>query len=150
MKASSSRSVTPAPPLSPEVYTATVGEQLQTDYGVHELPGSSTPQTSSNESLLVNHALLAHIEILEAENTHLKTQLQQGDQKHFRIESIQHDDKLVSFYTGFISYAVFLAFFEFLGPVVNHLNYCGSKEGVRERRHIRKLDSKNHLLHLSN
>ena len=145
MTASSSRSVTPAPPPSPKVYTATVGEQLQTDYAVHELPGSSTPRTSSNESLLVNRALLARIEILEAENTHLKTQLQQGDKDHFRIESIQHDDKLVRFYTGFISYAVFLAFFEFLGPVVNHLNYWGSKESVRRRRRIRKLDSKNQL-----
>ena len=40
---------------------------------------------------------------------------------------------------------VFLAFFEFLGPVVEHLNYWGSKEGVRQRHRPRKLDAKNQL-----
>ena len=58
---------------------------------------------------------------------------------------MQHNDKLVRFYTGFVSYAVFLAFFDFLRPVVDHLNYWGSKEGVRQRHWVRKLDTKNQL-----
>ena len=53
--------------------------------------------------------------------------------------------KLVQFYTGLLSYTVFLAFFEFLGPVVEHLNYWGSKEGHRRRSRSKKLDPKNQL-----
>lgn len=67
-------------------------------------------------------------------------------EKHFfRIEDIQNDDKKISFYTGFISYMVFCAFFEFLGPVVDNLNYWGSKERVSQRRRSRKLTPKNQL-----
>jgi len=51
----------------------------------------------------------------------------------------------VQFYTGFTSFALFLAFFELLGPAVHHLNYWGSKEGVRKRRRLRKIDPKNQL-----
>lgn len=36
---------------------------------------------------------------------------------------------------------VFSAFFEFLGPAVDKLNYWGSKEGVRKQHRSRKLDS---------
>ena len=39
----------------------------------------------------------------------------------------------------------FLTFFEFLGPVVEHLNYWGSEEGVRQQHRTRKLDTKNQL-----
>ena len=55
------------------------------------------------------------------------------------------NDKLVQFYTGFLSYSVFLSIFEFLGPVVEHLNYWGSKEGIVRRHCTRKLDPKNQL-----
>ena len=68
-----------------------------------------------------------------------------NDKQFFRIECLQHDDKLVHFYTGFTSFALFLAFFELLGPTVDHLNYWGSKEGVRKRHRLRKIDSKNQL-----
>lgn len=140
--ASSSRSVTPAAGTSAKIHTVMVGEQLQSDYLVHELPGSSSLQASSNESLLVDRALLARIEMLEAENS----RLQKKSEKHyFRVEDIQRDDRLVRFYTGFVSYALFLAFFEFLGPAVNHLIYWGSKEGTRQRHRVRKLDPKNQL-----
>ena len=79
---------------------------------------------------------------MEAENASLKLPHKVN---HFRVEDIQHSDKLVQFYTGFVSFMVFLAFFEFLGPVVEHLNYWGSKEGVRQRHCPRKLDAKNQL-----
>jgi len=64
---------------------------------------------------------------------------------HFRIEQVKHDDRLVRFYTGFITYYIFLAFFNFLGPVVHKLNYWGSKEGSHVRIHQRKLDPENQL-----
>ena len=140
--ASSSRSVTPAAGTSAMIHTVMVGEQLESDYLVHELPGSSSLQAFSNESLLVDRALLARIEMLEAENS----RLQKKSEKHyFRVEDIQRDDKLVWFYTGFVSYALVLAFFEFLGPAVNHPIYWGSKEGARQQHRVRKLDPKNQL-----
>ena len=83
----------------------------------------------------IDKALLARIEFLEAENESLKKN-QIITSPHFRIEQIQHDDHLVRFYTGFISFAVYLAFFDFLGEVVNH---WGSKAGARTRKRIRKL-----------
>ena len=85
--------------------TTVVGEQLCSDYGVHELPtdvdddASETHPVSvvpsdvsslldlsssllssegnpSNAEVLVNSALLARIEVLEAENCQLKTNLE--------------------------------------------------------------------------
>ena len=32
-----------------------------------------------------------------------------------------HDDRLMRFYTGFVSYKIFDAFFEFLGPAIELL-----------------------------
>ena len=123
----SSRSVTPIvspPPTTPCI--ATIREQLSTDISVHELPNEDGVPQSSTE-VVVNTALLARIEVLEAENAQLKSAHKIA---HFRLEDIKHDDNLVRFYTGFVSYAIFIASFEFLGPVVDHLNYWGSKEGI--------------------
>ena len=49
----------------------------------------------------------------------------------FTIESIQHDDKAVLFYTGFSSYAYLITCFNFLGPAVTTLNYH-SKDSEKE------------------
>ena len=137
-----SSSITPVvspPSISPCI--AMVGEQLSTDIGVHELPNEDGLPQSSTE-VLVNTALLARIEALEAENARLKSEPQKA---HFLLKDIEHDDNLVRFYTCFVSYAIFIAFFEFLGPVVNHLNYWGSKERICKRQRKRKLDPKNQL-----
>ena len=154
---SSSRSVTPtstpSTPLAPEsLLTAAVGEQLESDYNVYELPsddsGPSTSRTAKfNAEVLVDKALLAQTESLEAENMRLKKKLKEATAKsqHFRIQNIYDKDNLVRFYTGFVSYMLFQAFFEFLGPVVHHLNYWGSKEGPRHRTRARKLDPENQL-----
>ena len=76
----------------------------------------------------------------------LKAQAKDPEKKNFRIEDIQHDDKLVRFYTGFVSYMMFLAFFEFLGPAAERLQYWGSKESEdRQRVRSRKLGPKNEL-----
>ena len=96
----------------------------------------------SSTEVVVNTALLARIEVLEAENAQLKSEPRKA---YFRLEDIEHDDNLVRFYTGFVSFAIFIAFFEFLGPFVNHLNYWGSKECIRKRQRKRKLDPKNQL-----
>ena len=99
-------------------YTTSVGEQLLSDhdYSVHELPGSTSNEAGSSgdnqDSVLVNRALLARVEMLESENDPLqRTAAAKREGHHFRIEDIQHDDKLIRFYTGFVSYAIFLVFF---------------------------------------
>ena len=64
------------------------------------------------------------MEILEAEklkNTNSKAKLT------LTVEDLKDNENLFSFYTGFKSYNIFLAFFEFLGPAVYKLNYWGSK-----------------------
>ena len=143
-----SRSVTPSVTSSgtgpvtppPQCKIAQAGEQLETNYLVHELPGSSGMEPE--ECRVINQALLTRLELLESEK---KKTVSKKDKQYFRIEDIQHDDKLVQFYTGFTSFALFLAFFELLGPAVNHLNYWGSKVGVRKRLRLRKIDPKNQL-----
>ena len=39
------------------------------------------------------------------------------------MESIKHDDKQIHYYTGFLSYRIFKACFDFLGPAVSSLTY---------------------------
>ena len=74
---------------------------------------------------MINAALLAHIEVLEAENRKLKAQIKSAMPMQFWLETIKDNNTLVWFYTGFVSYDVLVAFFEFLGPAVNHLRYTG-------------------------
>ena len=58
---------------------------------------------------------------------------------------MKHDDNLIRFYIGFVSYAVFLSFFNLLGPVVNELHYRGKKGGQGLRHRVRMLDPVNQL-----
>ncbi len=131
-----------------------IGEVLLSDYSVHELPSEcseeSTLDTSgisgsyANESstnVIVHTALVARIEALEIENKALHRQVS-CTSKPFRLSIIAHSDSLVHFYTGFQSYDMLLTFFDFLGPVVNHLEYWGSKETVSRKRKT-KLDPLN-------
>jgi len=68
-----SRSVTPSVASSetrpvtplPQFDIAQAGEQLETDYSVHELPGSSVMEPE--ECQLINQALLTRLELLESE-----------------------------------------------------------------------------------
>ena len=114
-----------------EALTAAVGEQLQTDYQVYELPVGADDESDSSSlpvgfqsyshpqtEVLVNTALLTRIEYLESENVRLKKECSPKT-VYFRIEQVKCDDHLVRFYTGFITYQIFLAFFNFLGPVVH-------------------------------
>ena len=92
-----------------QLQTAVIGQQLlESDYHVHDLPTCDEP-TNDSYSTTINAALLARIEMLEAENAKLKMQL--GNQRYFWIEFVEDDDNLVCFYTGFVSHKIFLAFF---------------------------------------
>ena len=82
-------------------------------------PGMSTTPANTDVSTTVNVSLIARLQFLEAENSKLRHQLSQTGKAVFCIEQIMHDDSLVSLYTGFPSYAVLLASFEFLGPAVH-------------------------------
>ena len=121
-----------------EPMTALVGEQLLDNYQVIDLPNDgSTSESCSADQNLVNTALLARIEILEAECSRLQSS--ERKYQHFGIDQIKHDDYLVSFYTGFPSFAIFLAFFQFLGPVVDKLQYWGSKPSAKKQQRVKKL-----------
>ena len=80
---------------------------------------------------MINAALMARIEVLEAENQKLKSQIESTKPMFFRLENIRDNDALVRFYTGFVSYNVLVAFFEFLGPAVNHIHYWGTSASHR-------------------
>lgn len=132
------------------IMIAEVGEALESDYQLHELPTDGNLQeetstvTADTEGTvsLVSAALLARIDLLESENRTLTEKLQVAVNKRalFRIEDIAGNDKLVKLYTGFPSYEILLSFFEFLGPAVSHLNYWSEKEKEKKCLRRRKLD----------
>ena len=127
------------------VLSTPIGGPYFSDYSVHGLLDTSDqssidhPSTSSvsqdvsvasqaNEpEIIVNTALLACIEYLQLANKHLQDDLDKQKPKYFRLEIIMHNDKLVQFYTGFQSYELLIAFYEFLGPSVSNLKYWVSK-----------------------
>ena len=134
---STSRSVTPTVQISTSA----------TESGCSTPTTVPAPQPPSDTEVLVNTALLARVEALEAENSRLKRDLDKCENKrqYFRLEQVKHVDTLIRFYTGFVSYAVFLSFFNFLGPVVNELRYRGEKGGQGLRHHVHMLDPVNQL-----
>ena len=107
-----------------------IGEVLLSDFSVHELPNECSEEslleisTLSGEctstNVIVHTALVARIKVLEKENKELRQQAS-SQCKPFRLSCIAHSDSLVHFYTGFYSYKLLIAFFEFLGPVVHEL-----------------------------
>ena len=121
-----------------------VGEVLLSDYSVHELPSEVCESSSASNQdttsydhgsqVIVNKALLARIEVLESEVAVCRSKLMNQKQKYLRVSDIAHNDSLVRFYTGFQTYEVFLSFFEFLGPSVNHLKYWGDKSRGSSKR----------------
>ena len=119
---------------------ASIGEPLISDYSVHELPSTSSLNDSDN--VVLNAGLLARVEYLESQLKKMKVST--AKRSYFRVEDISNNDVLIRFYTGFPSYEVFLAVFDFLGPAVNHLQYWGTaKRTVRLQRHKWKLNPKN-------
>ena len=120
---------------------AHVGEQLlnSSDYSVHELPDlesdTSLSTIEKNETeVVVSKARVSRIELLESQNDQLQSDFKKQGPKFFRIENFSKDDSSVKFYTGFISYEVLFAFFQFLGPAVNSLKYWGTKIKTKRRK----------------
>ena len=62
----------------------------------------------------------------------IETLQQQLKSMEFRLSNISHSNELVTFYTGFPSYACLEACFKFLGSDVNHLHYNYSKKSGSE------------------
>ena len=118
--------------MSEEPLTASIGEQLFSDYSVHELPDENVRDGT-------NLTLSARVDALEAETRQLKAAQASQKAVPWRISCITNDDELVRFYTGFVSYEVLLVFYEFLGPSVNELHYWG--KNIPSRKHTTlKLD----------
>ncbi len=124
---------------SSETDNSSIGEPLVSDYSVHELPVMSSVKDSDN--VVLNAGLLARVEYLEAELKEVK--LSAVSHSFFRVEDISSYDELIRFYTGFPSYKVFLAAFDFLGPAVKYLGT--SRRTVRKERHKWKFNPKNHF-----
>lgn len=95
----------PYKPLQEQTHIATPGEQLETDYEVHQLPHSDSPSWEDSSNIIVSRALLACIEVLEAAIKNPNKR-----KAAFLHKRYPHDDKLVSFYTGFSSFMGFTAF----------------------------------------
>ena len=143
-------------PMSAMQLCTPIGEVLLSDYNVHELPNvseDSCPDSSGvsidnkipNEAeVIVNTALVARIEALEAENETMHRKFSSQKPKYFRLEDIANKDSLVRFYTGFQSHEILILFYEFLGPSVNNLHYWGSKSNTGRKRRM-KLDPLNQL-----
>ena len=70
---------------------------------------------------LVTIILLIHLTKQEVTRSNLE--LRKKEKQPFRVE----DTYLVKPYTGFPSYELFVAFYKFFGPPVDHLNYWETK-----------------------
>ena len=92
---------------------AAVGEQLRTDYQLHDLPTVSKDDKETH--ILLNMGLLPRIETLESENRELKAKLLQATATNvlssFTATNFAGNDELIRLYTGFPSYEAFLSFF---------------------------------------
>ena len=128
--------------------STSVGDVLLDDYNVHKLPteGSTSVScsltdtstgpltTDKGSNNIVTALVVAHVEVLEAENKQLLHKLK-SKKMVLKIANISHNDALLKLYTGFPSYEQLLAFYEFLGPEVSHLTYWGAKPaGVKGGR----------------
>lgn len=70
-------------------------------------------------------ALVKECEMLRRDLAVCETKLKTTE---FRVSSIISDDKKVQFYTGFASYKLFKACYDFLGPAVENLTYWDSSK----------------------
>ena len=101
---------------------------------------SCTDLSDQSLSSTINIALVSKLQYLEMENQKLRHIASQ--RKYFQFSEIAGNDSLVRFLTSFPSHYVYMVFFDFLGPAVDHLNYIGSKSKGKHRRK-RKLDPLN-------
>ena len=93
----------PGPVETSPPITASVGEQLVSNFLIYELPSddihlsttSHPGQSLGKTKVLDNKALVAHTESLEAGNMSLKNQLERTKLQPFVIQNIQANDTLV-------------------------------------------------------
>lgn len=101
---------------------AITGQKLLDDIVVKGLPCTSTDRPDNScSNPVVYTALLAQIEVLEAENKKLKF-------NSVRLNTVRKllgwkISKTMMDSSGFTSFRIFEAFYEFLGPATQHLNY---------------------------
>ena len=67
--------------------------------------------------------LVEKLPVLPVLENNIRTLKEECDHMRFRLANISHDEKMITFYTGFPSFETLKACFEYLGPAVNHLSY---------------------------
>lgn len=90
---------------------------------IHKLPNVDAHNEKADTMIKI--ALLAHVEILEAENVRLKEKVQVIIRNTYVLIVF----KMTNLYDLFTLDLLYLHFFNFLGPAVGHLNYWKSREG---------------------
>ena len=98
--------------------------------------------TCTPSDIVVNVALTARIETLEAENCLWKAQQSTTEVSCFRIENVAADDSLVRWLYKVCDSTLL---FYFLGPSVHKLTYWGSCDNTTSHRCRKKLDPLNQL-----
>ena len=97
-----------------------------------EIDNTSESTESDDPELTISVAILTDVtgkdlDALATECEQLKRSLEETRTKlkatEFRVDSLINDDKQIQFYTGFPSYKMFKACFDFLGPAVSNLIY---------------------------
>ena len=96
--------------------------------------GSKSTLPLHKTSVIVNKALLARIEFLEADFVEYQSKLDKQEPWYFCITNIASNDSLIHFFTAFPCYRVFLCIFAFLGPSIHCLNYWGNKGTSKGKR----------------
>lgn len=115
------------------------------------IKNNSSSENSEGDSLQLTNSVATltdvtskDVEALETECEQLKRSLEESQAKlktnEFRVDSIKHDDKQFQFYTGFPSYRMFKACFDFLSPAASNLNYWDPSK-VADHETSDKLDS---------
>ena len=77
----------------------------------------------SSNTDLTQRELQELVEKLPVLENNIRTLKEECDHMRFRLANISHDEKIITFYTGFPSFETLKACFEYLGPAVNHLSY---------------------------
>ena len=104
-------------------------------------PTTSTPtevESSPDSRIHCVNCIALQTEIKQMQDALVKSK--------FGIHTLEGDDSLTRFYTGFPSFGVFSAFYAFLGPSVNQLTYWGTDEPKSKNASRTKLHPMDQLL----
>ena len=93
---------------------------------LYEIVGKVSLVSTTDASTLTNlvgedvEVLVKECELLRGDLADCETKLEAAE---FQVSSVMYDDKKIHFYTGFPSYKLFKACYDFLGPAVDNLTY---------------------------